>query len=73
MYPPKKYIDYEALEKSKVALATSKELEKKLKPTADQKAKAKADYKRFFWNENKKAMVFYSEKKGFYKTLKRDF
>ena len=70
MYPPKKYIDYEALEKSKVALAQSRELEKKLKPTAEQKAKAKADYKRFFEDDSKKQLVFYSEKSGFYKYFK---
>ncbi len=70
MYPPKKYIDYEALEKSKVALAQSKELEKKLRPSAEQKAKAKADYARFFEEDNKKQLVFYSEKSGFYKYYK---
>lgn len=70
MYPPKKYIDYEALEKSKEALERSKELEKKLRPTAEQKAKAKGDYKRFFADEGKKQLVFYSEKSGFYKYFK---
>lgn len=70
MYPPKKYIDYEALEKSKAALAQSKELEKKLRPTAEQKAKAKADYNRFFENDDTKQLVFYSEKSGFYKYFK---
>ena len=70
IYPPKKYIDYEALEKSKEALEKSKELEKKLKPTADQKAKAKADYKRFLDENNVKKLVFYSEKSGFYKYFK---
>jgi YidC/Oxa1 family membrane protein insertase len=58
------------LEKSKAALAQSRELEKKLKPTAEQKAKAKADYKRFFENDDKKPLVFYSEKSGFYKYFK---
>ncbi len=70
MYPPRKYIDYEALEESKVALEKSKELEKKLKPTPEQKARAKADYKRFFDEGNKKQLVFYSEKSGFYKYFK---
>jgi YidC/Oxa1 family membrane protein insertase len=70
MYPPRKFIDYEALELSKVALAKSKALEKKLKPTAEQKAKAKADYRRFFEEDNKKQIVFYSEKSGFYKYFK---
>ncbi len=70
MYPPKKYIDYEALEKSKLALAKSRELEKKLKPTAEQKARAKQDYRRFFDEDNVKQLVFYSEKSGFYKYFK---
>ena len=70
IYPPKKYIDYKALEKSKEALEKSKELEKKLKPTAEQKAKAKADYKRFLDENNIKKLVFYSEKSGFYKYFK---
>jgi len=69
IYPPKKHIDYDALEKSKIALAQSKELEKKLKPTVEQKNKAKEDYKRFFKNDTKK-LVFYSEKSGFYKYFK---
>ncbi len=70
MYPPKKYIDYEALEKSKAALRHSREIEKKLKPTVEQKARAKEDYRRFFSDNKKKQIVFYSEKSGFYKYLK---
>ncbi len=70
MYPPKKHIDYEALEKSKAALEQSKELEKKLKPTAEQKIRAKEDYRRFFMEDNIKQLVFYSEKSGFYKYYK---
>ncbi len=70
MYPPKKYIDYEALERSKAALARSKEIEKKLRPTAEQKARAKADYRRFFAEGNTKQLVFYSEESGFYKYFK---
>lgn len=66
LYKPKKYIDYEALEKSKIALAQSKEVEKSLKLTPEAKARAKADYKAFFKDEEKK-LVFYSEKSGFYK------
>lgn len=71
IYPPKKHIDYDALEKSKAMLAQSKELEKKLKPTAEQRARAKADYKRFFEEDNIKELVFYSEKSGFYKYFKQ--
>ncbi len=67
MYDPKKYIDYEALEESKKALSESKVLEKKLKPTKEQKAQSKADYKRFLDESNRKQLVYYSEKSGFYK------
>jgi YidC/Oxa1 family membrane protein insertase len=70
MYPPKKYIDYDALEKSKIALAQSKEIKKSLKMTPEQKARAKSDYKRFFDIDNVKKLVFYSEKSGFYKYFK---
>ncbi len=65
---PKKYIDYEALAKSR------EELEKVEKMSAVTKHKRskelvrreKADYKRFLTFENKQ-IVFYSEKNGFYK------
>ena len=70
IYPPKKYVDYEALEKSKIALGKSRQLQKKMKPTAEQKARAKIDYKRFLDDNNVKQLVFYSEKNGFYKYLK---
>ena len=69
IYPHKKYVDYEALEKSKVALEKSKEEAKKLKVTPEQKKQAKEDYKRFCDESNKKQIVFYSEKSGFYKYL----
>lgn len=67
---PKKYIDYEALEK------TNKELEalnalgggKKKRDKADIK-REKQDYKRFFSVVNKH-LVFYSEGSGFYKYFK---
>lgn len=67
MYDPRKYIDYEALEKSKINLAQSKAATKKLKPTKEQKLRAKEDYKRFCKDENVKQLVYYSEKSGFYK------
>lgn len=71
IYNPKKYIDYEALEKSKHVLAESKKAAKAAKPTPEQKARAKADYKRFFaLEEEDKQLVFYSEKSGFYKYMK---
>lgn len=69
MYKPKDYIDYEALEKSKLALAQSKEEEKKHRLTREDKARAKADYKAFCKDEQKQ-LVFYSEKSGFYKYFK---
>ena len=67
VYNPKKYIDYQALEESKKALAESKVIEKKLKPSKEQKARSKADYKRFLADDNKKQLVYYSEQSGFYK------
>ena len=70
LYDPKKYIDYEALEESKKALAESRVVEKSLKPTKKQKAQAKADYKRFLAADNPKKLVYYSEKSGFYKYFK---
>ena len=70
LYDPKKYIDYDALEESKKALAESRVVEKSLKPTKEQKARAKADYKRFLAADNPKQLVYYSEKSGFYKYFK---
>ncbi len=62
--PPKKFVDYEALEKSREEL-------KKLdnfgaQQTKELKKREKADYKRFFKVANKR-LVFYSESSGFYK------
>ena len=69
---PKKYIDYEELEKSRKALDELKGLgsEEKRKLFGDEKTKReKQDYKRFFSIVNKK-LVFYSEGSGFYKYYK---
>ena len=69
---PKKYIDYEELEKSRKALDELKGLGsgEKRKLFGDEKAKReKQDYKRFFSVVNKK-LVFYSEGSGFYKYYK---
>lgn len=68
---PKKYIDYEELEKSKLELAEASKLmsEAKKKRDPEEIAREKEDYKRF----NKypaKQIVFYSEKNGFYKYFK---
>ena len=64
---PKKHIDYEALEKSREALAALNALEKKDEAGfAENKKRERADYKRFFGVVNKH-LVIYSEKSGFYK------
>lgn len=62
---PKKYIDYAALEESKKAIAKVK-AEDKAGKNNPYKQKEKADYKRFF-KEDDKQLVFYSERSGFYK------
>jgi len=66
--PPKKYVDYEALEESRKELAALESLgEKKSFFAKDENAKReKEDYKRFFSIRNKH-LVFYSERSGFYK------
>ncbi len=66
---PKKYVDYDALEKSRKALADIEALEtdKKKDPRyKGHKARERQDYKRFFHVVNKH-LVIYSEKSGFYK------
>lgn len=65
---PRKYVDYEQLEKSKKELdelAKIGSANKKLVSNADKK-REKEDYKRFFSIANKH-LVFYSESSGFYK------
>lgn len=69
MYKPKDYIDYDALEKSKIALAESRKIAKNQKLTKEQKLQAKKDYKEFCKNEEKE-VIFYAEKSGFYKYFK---
>ena len=66
---PKDYIDYEALEASKVELQKAKEFmapKKKAQKKGPYSEKEKADYKRFLDTPGKK-IVFYSERNGFYK------
>ncbi len=64
---PKKYIDYEELEKSKAALRELGEVGgKKEKRSRELVRREKEDYKRFFSVVNKH-LVFYSESSGFYK------
>lgn len=68
---PKKYVDYEELEKSREELKSLQSLgKKKRKLFGDEETKKeKEDYKRFFSVVNKK-LVFYSEGSGFYKYYK---
>ena len=69
---PKKYVDYEALEKSREALAKMKAFgaeDKKSEEYRANKQREKADLKRFK-NIVNKHVVFYSEKSGFYKYYK---
>lgn len=67
---PRKYIDYEALEKSRGELRAASAFEKRNKKRLFEKdpyrKKEKADYKRFF-RDYEMQLVFYSEKNGFYK------
>lgn len=65
---PKKYVDYEALEKSRAALAGVEALEDKKKDPNYKinRARERKDYKKFFKIVNKH-LVIYSEKSGFYK------
>ena len=69
---PKKYVDYEALEQSRKALAESKAfgaIDKKDPLYKQMKKREKADYKKFKHIANKH-IVIYSEKSGFYKYYK---
>ena len=69
---PKKYVDYKALEESRIALAAAKDygkVDKKDPQYKLEKKKEKADYKAFKKIANKH-VVFYSEKSGFYKYYK---
>lgn len=66
---PKKYVDYDALERSRKALADIEALEngKQKDPNwKEHRAREKRDYKKFFSIVNKH-LVIYSEKSGFYK------
>ena len=72
MINPKKYVDYEALEASRKALADAKEfgkIDKKDPLYKLMKKKEKQDYKAFKHIANKH-VVIYSEKSGFYKYYK---
>ncbi len=66
--PPKKYVDYKALEESRKELAALESLGDKrhLFRKSEKEKREKADYKRFFSIANKH-LVFYAERSGFYK------
>ena len=69
---PKKYVDYKALEESRVALANAKafgKIDKKDPLYKAMKKREKQDYKKIQHIVNKH-IVFYSEKSGFYKYYK---
>lgn len=68
---PRKYVDYDALQKSREALAEldALESEQDKQVLKANKKRQKADYKRFFGIVNKH-LVIYSEKSGFYKYFK---
>lgn len=66
---PKKYIDYEALEKSREELRAAEAFQKSSKKAFEKdpyRKKERADYKRFF-KDYEMQLCFYSEKNGFYK------
>jgi len=65
---PRKFVDYERLEESKKALEGLKSVGGER--TREEKAREKADYKRFFSISNKH-LVFYSEGSGFYKYFEK--
>lgn len=67
--PPKKYVDYEELEASRQALAALESLNAGQVISKEDKAREKADYKRFFSIAGKH-LVFYSERSGFYRYYK---
>jgi len=65
---PRKYVDYAALEESKSQLAALQSVGGQR--SREEKAREKADYKRFFSIANKH-LVFYSEGSGFYKYFEK--
>lgn len=65
---PRKHIDYPALEKSKEVLAEAQKHKKTKKELKKEAQHSKADYKRFLESTpEKKDLVFYSVRGGFYK------
>lgn len=68
---PRRYVDYEKLNKSREALAAFQNTGKKKRESffSENKRRERKDYKRFFSVINKH-LVFYSESNGFYKYFK---
>lgn len=68
---PRKYVDYEKLNKSRKTLVELQNIGKKKKESffSENKKRERRDYKRFFSIVNKH-LVFYSESNGFYKYFK---
>lgn len=68
---PRKYVDYEKLNKSRETLAELQNVGKKKRESlfSENKRRERRDYKRFFSVVNKH-LVFYSESNGFYKYFK---
>lgn len=66
---PKKYIDYERLDRSRRELDSLENIGKRAGVSKEDKRREKADYKRFFSIGNKH-LVFYSENNGYYKYFK---
>ena len=65
--PPKKYVDYGELERSRQELAAIDALSSGV--SKEDKRREKEDYKRFFSIANKH-LVFYSEKSGYYRNYR---
>lgn len=65
--PPKKYVNYEELEKSRRELSAMDSLSSGV--SKEDKRREKEDYKRFFSIANKH-LVFYSEKSGYYRNYR---
>lgn len=68
---PRKYVDYEQLNKSRETLTELQNIGKKRRESlfSENKRRERKDYKRFFSVVNKH-LVFYSESNGFYKYFK---
>lgn len=66
---PKKYVNFNELERTQAELKELSALDSKRKKTKEQAKREREDYKRFFKVANKH-LVFYAESNGFYKYFK---